>query len=101
MLCEAEKLNRFKDHSPWLVYVLRCSDGSYYVGVANDVAHRLRQHNAGQAVAFTKKRRPVEFVYVEECGSHLSARRRERQLKGWRREKKEMLINGFPSAPPV
>ncbi len=87
--------------SPWFVYMLRCSDGSYYVGVASDVAHRVQQHNAGHAVAYTKERRPVELVYTEECGSYLSARRRERQLKGWSRQKKERLIGGFPSTRPV
>lgn len=81
--------------------MLRCSDGSYYVGVASDVAHRVLQHNAGQAVAYTKERRPVELVYTEECDSYLSARRRERQLKGWSREKKERLIRGFPSTRPA
>lgn len=96
-----EGQNMFKDDSRWFVYMLCCSDGSYYVGVATDVAHRLHQHNAGQAVAFTKERRPVELVYVEGCGTYLAARRREKQLKGWRREKKELLISGFPSTRPV
>jgi len=78
--------------------MLCCSDGSYYVGVASDVRHRVQQHNSGQGPTFTRERRPVELVYVEECGSYLTARKRERQLKGWRREKKEWLIRGFPSA---
>ena len=90
-----------EDSCRWFVYMLRCSDGSYYVGVASDVTHRLHQHNAGQAVAFTKERRPVELVYEEEWVSNLAARRREKQLKGWRREKKEMLIQGFPSTRPA
>ncbi len=61
------------------------------------MAHRVQQHNSGQGVAYTRKRRPVELVYVEDCGSYLAARRREKQIKGWRREKKEWLISGFPS----
>ena len=81
--------------------MLRCSDGSYYLCAASDVAHRVHQHNAGQGVAYTKERRPVELVYSEECGSYLAARRREKQLKGWKREKKEQLIKGFPSASPA
>jgi len=83
--------------SSWSVYLLRCSDGSYYVGVASDVAHRVQQHNSGQGPIFTRERGPVELVYVEDCGTYLAARRREKQLKGWRREKKEWLISGFPS----
>lgn len=90
-----------EDGFQWFVYMLRCADGSYYVGVASDVVHRLHQHNAGQAVAHTKERRPVELVYAEQCNSYLAARRRERQIKGWRREKKEGLIRGIPSTRPA
>jgi putative endonuclease len=87
-----------RNNSTWAVYMLQCSGGSYYVGVASDVAHRVQQHNSGQGPTFTRERRPVELVYVEEYGSYLAARRREKQIKGWRREKKEWLISGFPSA---
>lgn len=86
---------------PWFVYILRCNDGLYYVGVATDVEDRVREHNAGQGPTFTKKRRPVKLVYSEEHDSYASARKREAQLKGWRREKKEWLITGFPSARPL
>ena len=85
----------------WFVYILRCNDGSYYVGVATDLKDRVKEHNAGQGCAFTKKRRPVKLVYAEEQGSYASARKREVQLKGWRREKKEWLIRGFPSTRPT
>ncbi|MGB7062321.1 MAG: GIY-YIG nuclease family protein [Candidatus Zixiibacteriota bacterium] len=84
----------------WFVYILRCSDDSYYVGVATDLKDRVKEHNTGQGCAFTKKRRPVELVYAEEQGTYASARKREAQLKGWRREKKEWLIKGFPSTRP-
>ena len=84
----------------WFVYILRCNDGSYYVGVAIDLKDRVKEHNAGQGSAFTKKRRPVKLVYAEEQGSYASARKREAQLKGWRREKKEWLVKGFPSTRP-
>ena len=85
----------------WFVYILRCNDSSYYVGVATNLKDRVREHNAGQGPTFTKKRRPVELVYVEEHESYASARKREAQLKGWRREKKEWLISGFPSTRPL
>jgi predicted GIY-YIG superfamily endonuclease len=89
------------NHQTWSVYILRCADGSYYVGVASVVAQRLKQHNDGTGPAYTRKRRPVELVYAEPCASHLAAVRREKQLKGWRREKKERLIHGFPSTRPA
>jgi putative endonuclease len=84
----------------WFVYILRCKDASYYVGVATDPEERVKEHNAGQGSSFTKKRRPVEFVYAEEHENYANAREREAQLKGWRREKKEWLISGFPSTRP-
>jgi len=80
--------------------MLHCKDGSYYVGVATDVADRVKEHNAGQGCAFTKKRRPVKLVYTEQHAKHASARGREAQLKGRRREKKEWLIRGLPSTRP-
>ena len=89
-----------KETQKWIVYILRCNDGSYYVGVATDLKDRVKEHNAGQGSSFTKKRRPVKLVYAEEQGSYVSARKREAQLKGWRREKKEWLIHGFPSTRP-
>jgi len=86
---------------PWFVYILRCNEGSYYVGIATDPKDRVKEHNAGQGSSFTNKRRPVKLVYSEEHETYASARKRETQLKGWRREKKEWLINGFPSTRPA
>ena len=82
---------------PWSVYILQCKDGSYYVGVATDVDERVREHNAGQGSRFTRNRTPVKLVYAEDHEDYKSARKRDTQLKGWRREKKERLISGFPS----
>ena len=97
---EAEGLKMKEKVQPWFVYILRCNDGSYYVGVATDVEDRVREHNSGQGPTFTKKRRPVKLTYAERHESHANARKREAQLKGWRREKKEWLIHGFPSTRP-
>jgi putative endonuclease len=89
-----------KEPLVWFVYMLRCRDGSYYVGIATDVRQRVKQHNKGQGCVYTKRRRPVELVYAEKQEDYASARGREAQLKGWRREKKEWLIHGFPSTRP-
>ena len=78
----------------FFVYILECSDGSYYVGSTNDLEERLRRHNAGEAAEWTSKRRPIKIVYQERYGSLLFARQREEQIKGWSRKKKENLING-------
>jgi putative endonuclease len=81
----------------WFCYMARCADGALYVGIATDVAERIREHNWGVGAAFTKVRRPVELIWFEECTDMLTARRRELELKGWRREKKLRLISAVAS----
>lgn len=77
------------------VYILECSDRSYYIGSTNDVQERVKRHNAGEAADWTKNRRPVRVVYQEEHPTLLLARQREEQIKGWSRQKKENLIKGI------
>ena len=73
------------------VYILRCADGSYYVGKTNNLYTRLAEHQSGVAAAYTALRRPVEMVYAEEHATIRSAKDRELQLKRWSRAKKEAL----------
>ncbi len=81
------------------VYMLRCSDGSYYVGSSSDPEARAKAHNAGTTgVAYTSLRRPVTLVYAEPHPDRASAMRRELQIKGWSRAKKEALIAGDAGA---
>ena len=70
------------------VYILRCSDGSYYVGKTTDLRVRLDEHKAGVAAHFTAARRPVAMIYAEEYETLGQAEDRERQLKRWSRSKK-------------
>jgi predicted GIY-YIG superfamily endonuclease len=76
------------------VYILRCSDGTYYVGHTNDLAKRESLHNAGVGAAYTAARRPVEMVYSERLPSTLDAIRREHQVKRWSAAKKQALSSG-------
>ncbi len=77
---------------PFHVYMLRCSDGSYYVGHTDDLETRLRHHHDGAAPdSYTSTRRPVELVFACEHATRVEALERERQLKGWSRAKKEAL----------
>jgi predicted GIY-YIG superfamily endonuclease len=74
------------------VYILRCADGSYYVGVADSLGDRVRRQNDGRGAAYTRRRRPVTLVYAEPHLDLASAICRERQLKRWSRRRKEALI---------
>ena len=82
------------------VYILKCSDGSYYVGSTTQLHLRLAQHNHGNGANYTKKRLPVELVYFEEYPRIDLAFFREKQIQGWRRQKKEALIKGVPELLP-
>ncbi len=75
------------------VYILECADGSFYVGCTNNLEKRIKEHNESKWGAhFTKIRRPVTLKYSEEFKTLKGARRREIEIKGWRREKKLNLI---------
>jgi predicted GIY-YIG superfamily endonuclease len=76
------------------VYILRCADGSLYVGHTSDLETRERTHNEGRGGSFTAKRRPVTLLYSESLPSLAAARAREAQLKRWSALKKEALIRG-------
>jgi len=79
---------------PAFVYMLRCSDGSYYVGsTRTDLEQRIEQHNAGYFGGYTAKRRPVALVFAQEFQWITDAIAAERQLKGWS-AKKEALSRG-------
>ena len=81
-------------NSPCFVYILRCSDGSYYVGSTTEVVEREQTHNDGHGAEYTATRRPVRMVYSEAHESWPAARKREAQIKGWSRAKKKALIEG-------
>ena len=76
------------------VYLLRCSDGSFYVGSASNLDVRLQQHAAGQVEGYTAKRLPVELVWSCDYESVAEAFVVERKLHGWSRAKKQALISG-------
>ncbi len=76
------------------VYILLCSDGTYYVGSTQELEARVKLHNQGKAAAYTAHRRPVTLVYSEEHPDQLAAMRRERQLKGWSHQKRDALVCG-------
>jgi tRNA/rRNA methyltransferase/putative endonuclease len=75
-------------------YMLRCSDGSLYVGSTHDVELRVEQHSAGRVEGHTASRLPVELVWCQHFGDIGEAWAMEQRVKGWRRAKKIALIEG-------
>lgn len=79
--------------SAWFVYILRCADGSLYTGITTDVARRLAEHNGNDRLGarYTRSRRPVNLVHVEEVASRAEAARREAAIRKLGREGKAAL----------
>ena len=73
-------------------YILECSDGTYYTGWSTDPERRLREHNNGAGARYTRSRRPVRLVYLEEMPDKSSALKRERAIKALPRLKKQKLV---------
>jgi putative endonuclease len=82
---------------PWLVYLLRCSDGSLYTGITNDLPKRLKGHAAGRASRYTRSRLPVKLVYSEPQKSKSAALKREAAIKKLTRREKAKLIAAGPA----
>jgi putative endonuclease len=77
---------------PYFVYIVRCRDGSFYVGVTDDLERRLKAHNAGIASRYTRSRRPVELWYHECCENRNAALIRACALRLLSKKEKEELI---------
>lgn len=78
----------------WQVYILRCTDGTLYTGIAKDLDRRLGEHNAGQGARYTRSRLPVELVYEEEAADRGSALRREHEIRQLDTAAKRELVSG-------
>jgi len=74
------------------VYFLKSPNNKLYIGCTSDIQNRIIRHQKGEGAEFTFRNKVFNLVYIEEFQSLLEARRREKQIKGWRREKKENLI---------
>ncbi|RRJ85961.1 GIY-YIG nuclease family protein [Gulosibacter macacae] len=84
------------------IYILKCADGSYYVGSTNHLEARLEQHSSGLGAEYTRRRLPVELVFHHECETVAEAFALEKQVQGWSRAKREALIEGrFEDLPAL
>lgn len=83
----------------WFTYIiLECKDGSYYTeltGITRNLKRRIKEHNQGIKTCLQKSKIPSTLVYWERCKNQYKAAKREREIKGWRREKKENLIKSL------
>ena len=84
----------------WM-YILKCADGSYYVGSTRDLDLRLSQHQTGKGSRYTSGRLPVELTYAEEYDRIIDAYAREKQVQNWSRAKREALITGKQELLPA
>ncbi|MEN9341920.1 MAG: hypothetical protein RIQ54_176 [Candidatus Parcubacteria bacterium] len=75
------------------IYLLLCDQKTFYVGISNNVAKRLSEHRA-KKLFFTKKFCDIQLIYCKQYLNKYQAAMREKQLKGWSRRKKQMLVDG-------
>jgi putative endonuclease len=78
--------------TPCFCYIVECADGTLYTGWTTDPERRVKMHNKGLGARYTKMRRPVKLVHVEQLPDKLSAMNRERAIKRMTREKKQRLF---------
>jgi len=76
------------------VYIVQCSDNSYYTGHTDNLDKRIAEHQAGEIPVYTSGRLPVTLLFSQELPTREEAKTCERQIKGWRRSKKQALIRG-------
>ena len=80
---------------PYAIYILQCSDGTYYTGLTKDLDGRVYEHQIGmKPESYTFHRRPIKLVWSEVTESYHEAFEWEHQIKGWSSAKKEALIRG-------
>jgi putative endonuclease len=77
---------------PWFVYIVRCSDGSLYTGIAVDVEARIKAHNEARGAKYTKPRIPVILLYQEKLSNQSEATKREYAIKKLSRKQKLRLV---------
>jgi putative endonuclease len=78
--------------SKWYVYIIECEDKSLYVGVTTCIKRRFFEHQAGKGSKFIRSRKAKRLVYTEECHDKYAAFKREREIKGYSRQKKLNLL---------
>jgi predicted GIY-YIG superfamily endonuclease len=78
----------------WCLYLVKCSDGTLYTGITNDLQRRIDRHNDGTASRYTRSRLPVVLVYREGCRGKSGALKKEYRIKSLSRRAKQAYIAG-------
>jgi len=78
----------------YIVYILKCSDGSFYTGITNNLKQRLEKHKSRKGSKYVAARLPFELVYTENAKSRSAASKREYEIKQMSRLEKEELVEG-------
>jgi len=76
----------------WYIYIVKCQDDSFYVGTSSDLTRRFQEHKDGRGGKYTSHHKPSKIIYSESFDKKEEAFKREKQLKGWSRKKKENLV---------
>lgn len=76
----------------WYLYIVKCKDDSFYTGITNNIKKRISEHNNKIGAKSLRGKVPVVLAYFEKYNNQQEAAEREREIKGWRREKKIKLI---------
>jgi putative endonuclease len=86
---------------PFYVYILQCSDGSFYTGYTKNLEQRTRLHQNGKGAKYTKAHKPQRVAYVENFDSRSNAMKREREIKKLSHQQKQDLVNSQNKTPKV
>jgi len=81
--------------SSWCVYILKCSDNTYYTGISNNIKRRIQQHETNKGAKYTKGRGPFSLVYQDKCKDRSDASRKECVIKKLPLAKKISLISAY------
>ena len=82
----------------WSVYIIQCRDQTLYTGITNNLTKRLEMHESGQAAKYTKGRGPFKLVYQEFFANRSISTKRESEIKKFKKEDKNKLIEGYRSS---
>src|SRR3989344_3785289 len=77
----------------YYVYLIECEDKTIYTGITTDIQRRFREHESGKGGVYTRSKKVKKILHTEQFETRSEAQKREKEIKGWRREKKLSLIN--------